>query len=618
MLELAAILVLGIFSQWLAWKIKVPAILPLILLGLIIGPLSTLITPSGQKLVDGDSIFQEELLFSFVAISVSVILFEGGLTLQLKEIKKQATVIRNILTVGVLVTLVGGTLASYYLMDLSWRFAFLFGTLVVVSGPTVVTPILRHVKPNQTTNTILKWEGILIDPLGALIAVLAFGFIQTSKSEQEYSLIALRDFFLTVATGLFLGVVAALLLYYLLKKNRLPHYLKNVMTLAIVILTFAISELIMKEAGLLAVTAMGIILANLKIEELKQIINFKEDISLIITSVLFLLLSSRIDLEELSQLGLNSIILFFVVILLVRPLGVFLSTINSNINFREKLFISWIGPKGIVAAAVASLFSLELSMDEELLGPAETADARLLLPLVFMFILGTVVVQGSSAKVVARWLGVLRKESPGVLFIGANEAARFIAKYLYDRGVPVLMADTAHTNLVEAQAMGLPSYGGNILKENLWEEIDLTEVGQLYAMTSNTEINILACKKFENEFGEEKNLRLISRREVEVKDVDKPKNLLFNGTVDFINLIQLVRESPKIEETPINSLADYEEFMESKKNKIIPMFVRTDEGRFKVVSGFPLNFSKGDQLVYIENDYFTIRHDQGQPVESVE
>ncbi|WP_017733901.1 cation:proton antiporter [Nafulsella turpanensis] len=610
MIELAAILVLGIFSQWLAWKIKVPAILPLIFLGLLIGPLSTLFTPTGEKLVDGDSIFQEELLFSFVAISVSVILFEGGLTLKLKEIKKQASVIRNILTIGVLVTLVGGTMAAYYLMDLSWRFSFLFGTLIVVSGPTVVTPILRHVKPNQTTNTILKWEGILIDPLGALIAVLAFGFIQTSKTEQEYSLIALRDFFLTVATGLFLGVVAALLLYYLLKKNRLPHYLKNVMTLALVILTFAISELIMKEAGLLAVTAMGIILANLKIEELKQILNFKEDISLIITSVLFLLLSSRIELQELSQLGLNSIILFFVVILVVRPLGVFLSTINSKINFREKLFISWIGPKGIVAAAVASLFSLELSMDEELLGASEAADARLILPLVFMFILGTVVVQGASAKMVARWLGVLRKESPGVLFIGANEAARFIAKYLYDQGVPVLMADTAHANLIEAEEMGLPSYGGNILKENLWEEVDLTEMGQLFAMTSNTEINVLACKKFENEFGEDKNFRLISRREVEVKDIDKPKNLLFHGTIDFINLIQLVRESPNIEETPVNSLTDYEEFMEYNRDKIIPLFVRTDENRFKTISGYPLSFSKGDKLVYIENDYFIIKQEK--------
>lgn len=609
MLELAAILVLGIFSQWLAWKIKVPAILPLLFLGLLLGPISTLFTPTGEKLIDGDNIFQEEMLFHFVAIAVGVILFEGGLTLQFQEIRKQGAVIRNILTIGVLVTLIGGAVASHYLLDLSWRFAFLFGSLIVVSGPTVVTPILRNVRPNQTTNTILKWEGILIDPLGALIAVLAFGFIRTSKSEQEYTLIALRDFFLTMSTGAFLGIAAAYLLYHLLKKNRLPHYLKNVVTLALVILTFSISELIMPESGLLAATVMGMVLANLKIEDIKLILTFKEDISMILISVLFLLLSSRIELIEISQLGLNSIILFFIVILLVRPISIFLSTLGSKLNLREKIFISWIGPKGIVAAAVASLFSLELTRGESPLNTLEYANAQMILPLVFMFIVGTVVLQGSSAKIVARWLGVLRKESHGILFIGANEAARYIAKYLDENGVPVLLADTAQSNLTEAEAMGLDTYAGNLLKENLGEEIDMTDMGRLFALTSNTEINVLACKKFENEFGEGKNFRLISRREVETKDVDKPKNLLFNGAIDFINLIQLVRETPEFKEEPMESLTEYEEFVEGKESKIIPMFIKTSDGRFKVISGYPAGFTKGDQFVYMENDHYTIDND---------
>ncbi len=601
MLELAAILVLGIFSQWLAWKVKIPAILPLLFLGLVLGPVSTLFTPEGEKLVDGDSIFQEEMLFHFVSISVGVILFEGGLTLQLQEIRKQGAVIRNILTIGLLTTLIGGTYAAYYLLDLSWRFAFLFGALIIVSGPTVVTPILRNVRPNHATNTILKWEGILIDPFGALVAVLAYGFVRTSKTEQEYTFIALKNFFLTLSTGAFLGVVAAWLLYYLLKKNRLPHYLKNVMTLALVILTFALSELIMKESGLLAATVMGVVLANLKIEDIKLILTFKEDISMILISVLFLLLSSRMELHELSQLGVNSIILFFVVILIVRPLGIFLSTLNSKLNVREKLFISWIGPKGIVAAAVASLFSLELTMEDSMLSPAELADARLILPLVFMFIVGTVVIQGSTAKIVAKWLGVLRKESNGVLFIGANEAARFVAKYLHKNGVPVLLTDTAHNNLVEAEFQGLPTYGGNILKENLWEEIDLTEMGRVFAFTSNTEINVLACRKFVREFGDENNFRLISRREVEVTNIDKPKNLLFSGAIDFINLIQLVRDSPEIKEEPVNTLAEYEDFLEGKRSRIIPLFIKSLNGNFQVVAGYPLSITRGDHLVYMED-----------------
>lgn len=330
---------------------------------------------------------------------------------------------------------------------------------------------------------------------------------------------------------------------------------------------------------------------------------------MILISVLFLLLSSRIELIEISQLGLNSIILFFIVIFLVRPISIFLSTLGSKLNLREKIFISWIGPKGIVAAAVASLFSLELTRGESPLNTLEYANAQMILPLVFMFIVGTVVLQGSSAKIVARWLGVLRKESHGILFIGANEAARYIAKYLDENGVPVLLADTAQSNLTEAEAMGLDTYAGNLLKENLGEEIDMTDMGRLFALTSNTEINVLACKKFENEFGEGKNFRLISRREVETKDVDKPKNLLFNGAIDFINLIQLVRETPEFKEKPMESLTEYEEFVEGKESKIIPMFIKTSGGRFKVISGYPAGFTKGDQFVYMENDHYTIDND---------
>ena len=183
MLSLSGIFVLGIFAQWLAWKIKLPAILPLILTGLLLGPISTLFTPDGEKLVSGDDIFHGELLFSFVSISVGVILFEGGLTLNIKEIRKVAGSVRNILTIGVLITWIGGTLAAHYLFGLGFKISFLFGALIIVSGPTVITPILRNVRPTEKINAILKWEAILIDPLGALIAVLAYEFVITSKTQ---------------------------------------------------------------------------------------------------------------------------------------------------------------------------------------------------------------------------------------------------------------------------------------------------------------------------------------------------------------------------------------------------------------------------------------------------
>jgi NhaP-type Na+/H+ or K+/H+ antiporter len=602
MIELAGILVLGIFAQWMAWKVKLPAILPLILIGLAIGPLSTFFTPDGEKLLDGDIIFNPELLFPFVSISVAVILFEGGLTLKLKEIRTLASTVRNILTIGVIVTLIGGFLAAYFIVGLDFRISFLFAALIIVSGPTVITPILRNVKPNQKINTVLKWEGILIDPLGALIAVLAYEFVRSSRPQDDYTLVALKGFFLTISTGVFIGIISAFLLYYLLGKNRLPSYLRNVVTLAIVIMGFAFSEFLMRESGLMTATVMGIILANLKIPEIKHILSFKEDINIILISVLFIILSSRINIEQINQLGIQSIILFLILILVIRPLSVYLSTINSNLNFREKLFISWIGPKGIVAAAVASLFSIELLNGEAgaNISASESADATMLLPLVFLMIIGTVIVQGGSAKFVAKWLKVERQTPNGILFVGANEAARFLANYLQQHQVPVILVDTSHSNVTDARNLGLIAYEGSILKENVTEEMDYSITGRLVALTSSSEINMLACKIFQEEFGEENIFRLISRRENELRDLEKPKNLIFDGTVDYYNLLQTVRKKPDVKEIKFSSEADFGEFMDKNRKKVIPIFIKSND-YYEIYSGFNSDYSKGETLVYIDD-----------------
>ena len=601
MIELAGILVLGIFAQWLAWKIKLPAILPLILIGLAIGPGSTFFTPDGSKLLDVDAIFNNDFLFPFVSLSVAVILFEGGLTLKLKEIRTVAGTVRNMLSIGMIITLMGGFLGAYFIVGLDLRIAFLFGALIVVSGPTVITPILRNVKPNQKINTILKWEGILIDPLGALLAVLAYEFVISSRPQEEYTLVALKDFFLTISTGVFLGIISALLLYYMLRKNRLPDYLLNVVTLAIVIMGFAFSEFLMRESGLLTATVMGIILANLRLSELKHILSFKEDVNIILISVLFIILSSRINVEDINRLGIQSMILFAFVILIVRPLAVFFSTLNSNLNLREKIFISWIGPKGIVAAAVASLFSLELLHAEEGVSIMEGIDANMLLPLVFLVILGTVVIQGGSAKFVAKWLNVKRQDPRGVLFVGANEPARFLAKYLQKKNIPVLLIDTSHANIVDARNQGLPVYEGSILKDNIMDEMDVTYIGKLIALTSSSEINMLACKLFHEEFGEENVYRLVSKRESELNEIEKPEGLLFNGSIDFYNLLQLVRKETEIKEQQFATKADYDEFIDNNRKKIIPLFI-LGEKNVIILSGYDVDFSKGDTLVYLEDN----------------
>lgn len=603
MLELASILVLGIFAQWLAWKIKQPAILPLILIGLAIGPVSTFFTEDGSKLVDGDAIFTGDLLFSFVSIAVGVVLFEGGLTLNLKEVRSLARTVRNLLLIGSMVTFVGGAVAAHFIMDLSWKMSFLFGALIIVSGPTVVMPILRNVRPNSSVNTVLKWEGILIDPLGALVAVLVYEFILSSKHGAEYPIEVLQDFFITISSGIVAGSLGALALYYLLKNNALPKYLRNVFTLALVIFTFAFSELIHKEAGLMAATMMGIILANLKVDELKKILSFKEDISLLLISVLFILLSSRIEFDQIENLGTGSLLLFAVVILIIRPVGVFLSTIRSNLNWKEKVFISWIGPKGIVAAAVASLFSLDLINSGE---HVEASEAELLLPLVFVIIVGTVVLQGSSAKMVAGLLKVKRKEPKGILIVGANELARRIAYKLKENKLYVVMVDTSVSNIKEARRMDLRAIESNILSDNIFEEVDLSKVGKLAAVTSNSGLNELACRWFESELGDENVLRLASKEEAENPNLPLPKNVLFNTRDDFVTLIQLVRGIDSFQDMEFDNLAQYEEFMEAHRKQIIPILHQKADGVPEIVSGYSVKSDRHTRLLFVKRDSYKV------------
>ncbi|QTN39133.1 sodium:proton antiporter [Cryomorphaceae bacterium] len=602
MLELASVLILGVFAQWLAWRIKQPAILPLIVIGLAVGPIASLFTPDGNKLLDGDAIFTGDLLFSFVSISVGVILFEGGLTLKVSEIRGQARTVRNLLIFGPIITLVGGALGAHYLLGANWGIAALFGALIIVSGPTVIMPILRNVRPNQRINTILKWEGILIDPLGALIAVLIYEFIQSGHFGEEITTEALKEFVITIATGVFVGGLAALFLRWVLRRNRLPEYLKNVFTLGLVIFAFTLSEMVQKEAGLMAATFMGIMLANMNVPDLKKILSFKEDVSLILISVLFILLSSRINMEQIEKLGWKSVALFGVVVLVVRPLVVFLSTLGSSLKWNERFFLSWIGPKGIVAAAVASLFSIQLIAN----APDEITarQAEFILPLTFLMIVGTVVLQGSSAKFVARLLRVERAEPIGILIVGASDVPRFFARYLQREGVPVLVADVSANNIEKAQAEGLDTFRGDVLAGGVRDEMDLTQIGRIMAMTSNSEINQLATQQYQEEFGEDHVFRIATRRETELEDFHPNSNVLFSQQADYLYLASLIRTKPTWTEHPLESQEEFEDWIKKERNKQLPAFILKENGRYELLhtQEEEIVISKGDVLIALKGD----------------
>ncbi|MGF1534723.1 MAG: cation:proton antiporter [Bernardetiaceae bacterium] len=610
MLELAGLLVLGFFAQWLAWRIRVPAILPLIIVGLLVGPFSTLLT-GGPKFVNGDHIFEGKLLFDVVSLSVGLILFEGGLTLHLKEIRKHGTVVRNLLFFGAVITMLLGGFFTMWIMDFGPRMSFLFASLIIVTGPTVIGPILRNVKPNANINTVLKWEGILIDPVGALIAILTYEFIVSGQSGNDF-LIVMKDFALTVLSGTGVGVGMAFLTHYLLKKNLIPPYLRNVVILAIVIFSFVLSDLLHIESGLLAVTLMGIILNNIKTPHLQELEDFYQEIVIVLISFLFVLLSSRIEMSDIRIIfehtiwGIpRSLILFAVVVFILRPLVVFASTYRSPLSLREKLFISWISPRGIVTAAIASIFALDLTQNTSIrLSFDEIFEASMLLPLTFLIILGTVVLQSLTATPIARFLGVLRTEASGVIFLSAAYPARFLAKWLQGQGVEVVMLDMSQTNTQAALSEGLTVIRGNALDESLQERVDFTRYGQFYGMTQNTEINTLAEKIFKKETGDNRVFRLISEQEMQLKDRDDmPQNFLLQGKIDFAGLTRLLESNPQIETKDLATRQEAEQFLKGLTPEQYPLFIhQKDKKRFVplTLNNLTEEFGKNCALVYIQ------------------
>jgi NhaP-type Na+/H+ or K+/H+ antiporter len=600
MLELAGIVILGIIAQWLAWRTKVPAILPLIVIGLLVGPLSTLWTADGTKLIqpiyaNGKGLFPGDMLFNFVSLAIGIILFEGGLTLKRSEIKDVGKAILKLIFIGSLITFIGAALATHYLMDMTWQMSFLFAGLIIVTGPTVIAPILRNVPLNRNVATVLKWEGILIDPIGALVAVLVFEFINTGAGG-EFTGHALTEFAKIVAVGFTYGLVSAYGLAYMIKKEWIPHYLLNVFTLALVLLVFVGSNLIAHESGLLTVVVMGMVLGNLDVKNLKEILDFKESLSVLLISMLFILLSANMNILQLEMINGNAIILFAIVVFVIRPLGVFLSTMNSNLNFKEKIFISWVGPRGIVAAGIASLFGLKLVHDG-------VADSEFITPLVFMIVLGTVLLNATTARMVAKLLGVTREQSDGILFVGAQEAARVIGAYLKGEGRHVVLMDRNRSYVEKAKKKGLLAFEGDIYTDDLNDSFDMVDVGYLYAFTPSVDVNKKACEKYRDSLGENGTFRLLSPEELRMKKSERPIQGIFSYTDGYLNINEVARDFPTVHERAITSkkeLAEFYDYLNTQKESI-PLFIKGGDSK---LGNMPLDiknidYEEGMQLVYL-------------------
>ncbi len=602
MLELAGIIILGIIAQWIAWKLKIPAILPLILIGLFVGPISTLINEDGHKWIEpiwnGETgLFPDKRLYNFVSLSIALILFEGGMTLKKNEVKNVGSVIYKLITLGSFVTFIVAGIAAHYVIGLSWSLSLLFSALIIVTGPTVISPILRNLAIKKDVSSILKWEGILIDPIGALAAVLVLEFISVGSHDGgSYTQEALIEFGKIIVIGLSIGFTAAYAFATALKQKWIPNYLINVSALALVLGVFVLSDLFVHESGLLAVVIMGMVLGNKNIKELKDVLYFKEAISILLISMLFILLSANINMSDLALIyNWQSLLLFGIVVLIVRPIGVFLSTHKSSLKFNEKLFISWVGPRGIVAAGIASLFGLKLEA-------MQIEGAEYITPLVFMIVMGTVMLNATTAKLFARITKVLLEKSEGLLIIGANEPARLIAKYLQKNGRRVVMIDSNPKSIEYAQKMNLDALVCDIYSEELTENIELNDIGHLMALTGSDAVNDYAITKLSPFFGENGAHRLISKEEMRNKSSD-PTISLFSATDDFINLNEVVRDYPNINEIKIKSKEHYIEIITkiNTDKKAIPIFIKDNKSSIHIIDSYNIDekVSKDNVLMYL-------------------
>ncbi|PCJ91885.1 MAG: cell shape-determining protein [Flavobacteriaceae bacterium] len=601
MLELAGIIILGIIAQWVAWRLKLPAILPLLLIGLLVGPIATLYTVDGAKLIEpiwnGEKgLFPGDGLYYFVSLAISIILFEGGLTLKRSEIKNVGPVITKLITIGSVITFFGAGVAAHYIFDLNWQISFLFSALIIVTGPTVITPILRNIPLKKDVSTVLKWEGILIDPIGALVAVLVYEFISVGEGS-AFTQTALVEFGKIVLFGITFGFTFAHALAFAIKKKLIPHYLLNVASLSIVLLVFVLSDIFAHESGLLAVVVMGMVLGNINLPNLKELLYFKESLSILLISILFILLAANINIADLELVyNWNTVFLFLVIVFLIRPLGVFISARGSNLKFNEKLFIGWVGPRGIVAAGIASLFGSKLLAKGE-------PGAEYITPLVFMIVMGTVLLNATTARIFAKLVGVFLKKSNGILIIGASKVSTLIGSYLVKNNHHVVLIDSNQKNIEKAKKLGLEAMVGDIYSETLTDDIELSDVGYLMALTENTDINKYAIDKFKKQFGENGSFRLINVDEMNDPE-NNPREGLFSHTDDFIKLIEAIRKYPAINEININDKSHYDGLIEITKidDDIVPIFLKAPDGDMKIISSYNKEFndiSEGHQLVYL-------------------
>lgn len=562
LISLGGILVLGIAAQWIAWRLRLPSILLLLTFGFFAGP-------SGLKLIDPTHIFGD-LLFPLVSLAVAIILFEGGLSLHFNQIPGVRSVILRLISLGAVITWGASTLAAHYILGMDLTLSILLGAVLIVTGPTVISPLLQQIRPQGQAGVALKWEGILIDPVGAILAVLIFEMILSGRLDQAPTLIALGAA-QVLAIGSILGIGGAAFMIYMLRNHWIPDHLQNSFSLLVAIGTFVLSDTLYPESGLLTVTVLGIAMANQNTVSIRHLVEFKENLTVLLISSLFIILSARLTIGDILAFGWRGPLFMAVLVFIARPLATFASAWRSKLSFAEQAFIAWMAPRGIVAAAVASIFAFEL----EHVGVEGAAQIE---AAVFLVIVTSVALYGLTAAPLARWLKLSEVDPQGAILVGAHPFARHLALVLKQHGFKLLLMDTNPRNVRLAKSAGLLAYQEDALSEEMLDT-ELTGIGRMLALTPNHEVNSLATLHFSELFGRGQVYQLPPRTEQSAEETGTPHHLrgrfLFAPYANCAFLERQLAGGSTIQSIPIDENFNLKAFQSKNNDKVLLLFLVT-------------------------------------------
>ncbi len=557
LIQIGLIAFFSITSQWLGWRIRIPAIVFLLLSGFLAGPILGWIDP--QYLL-GD------FLQPAISVAVGIILFEGSLTLNFKEVKKARFAIRHIVIIGAPVGWILMSLGGHYLGGLSWPVAITFGALLIVTGPTVIMPILRQARMNDRAGSVLKWEGIVNDPIGAVLAVLAYEYFHLTHAGN----VSNSEFF-THTIGMLivvviLSIVSGILLARILNRGLVPEYMKSAFLTSMVVILFIACNNLLHESGLIGVTILGITLANLNVTSIDELKRFKETITIMLVSGIFILLTAQIDPNILFNIDWRGYSFIAAILFVIRPLTVIISSIGTTLTRNEIILASWIAPRGIVCAAVAGLMG-------PLLVQAGYPDGAQLLPLAFAIVILTVVLHGLTAKPLAKKLGLAHQDVDGLMIVGASEWTLQLAETLKKENIAVMIAGNTWHALKPARMADIPTYYGEVLSEETEYNLEMAQYNKLLAATGNPSYNTLACSHFAHEFGRESVFQVSTQDEEEherkqITETMRGRTFVDNS-FDFWTFTRLYRQGWRFKATKVNKDFNLEDILKRQEENDI-------------------------------------------------